>query len=98
MKTAAILKLRNQLAELGWRSDFYIQRGEATAKAVTRVLALSDEKLGELLAYLEPERTCNYIVSETCPNCEERALSQRQDPEGWRDLEMGSTKCWRHDQ
>ena len=31
-----------------------------------------------------------------CPDCEARALSKRQDPEGWRDMRMGSTLCERH--
>ena len=28
-----------------------------------------------------------------CRDCENRKLSKRQDPEGWRDMEMGPTLC-----
>lgn len=31
-----------------------------------------------------------------CRDCENREISKRQDPEGWRDMEMGPVECEKH--
>lgn len=49
---------------MGWRSDHQVPRTWALEEVISRVVAMSDQELSDLVNYLNPDRTVNYRVKE----------------------------------
>lgn len=49
---------------MGGRSDYPVTRTWALEEVISRVVAMSDQELSDLVDYLNPDRTVNYRVEE----------------------------------